>query len=188
MSASRSAGVRVWPSAVGAVFRDLSRANICSQSRRTEVRGSPQADRRRRLHFVWGRGPKVGQQTFNLSVSVRFRAPPPQALARAALDLPPARLIGGPPSTSGQGHSPFKAVARVRIPLGAHVRAVSSVGRAPALQAGGRWFEPGTAHLTKNLLASGAGCCPRLLDRACPVWGRRRESRRLASPRWLASA
>src|SRR5262249_15209976 len=25
--------------------------------------------------------------------------------------------------------------------------AVSSVGRAPALQAGGRWFEPGTAHL-----------------------------------------
>src|SRR5262249_43144544 len=25
-------------------------------------------------------------------------------------------------------------------------RAVSSVGRAPALQAGGRWFEPGTAH------------------------------------------
>src|ERR1700752_1174920 len=25
-------------------------------------------------------------------------------------------------------------------------RAVSSVGRAPALQAGGHWFEPGTAH------------------------------------------
>src|SRR5262245_40534330 len=25
-------------------------------------------------------------------------------------------------------------------------RAVSSVGRAPVLQAGGRWFEPGTAH------------------------------------------
>src|SRR5687768_4588024 len=24
----------------------------------------------------WGCGPKVGQQTFNLSVSVRFRAPP----------------------------------------------------------------------------------------------------------------
>jgi hypothetical protein len=111
-----------------------------------------------------------------------------RSLARAAPDPLPARLIDGPPSTSGQGHSPFKAVARVRIPLGAHVRAVSSVGRAPALQAGGRWFEPGTAHLTKNLLASGAGCCPRLLDRACPVWGRRRESRRLASPRWLASA
>jgi SAM-dependent methyltransferase len=50
-----------------------------------------------------------------------------------------------PPSTSGLGHGPFKAGARVRIPLGA--RAVSSVGRAPALQAGGRWFEPGTAHL-----------------------------------------
>jgi hypothetical protein len=26
------------------------------------------------------------------------------------------------------------------------LRAVSSAGRAPALQAGGRWFEPGTAH------------------------------------------
>jgi hypothetical protein len=57
-----------------------------------------------------------------------------------------ARLSARPPSTSGPGHSPFKAVARVRIPLGAPVRAVSSVGRAPALQAGGRWFEPGTAH------------------------------------------
>jgi hypothetical protein len=28
----------------------------------------------------------------------------------------------GPPSTSGPGHSPFKAVARVRIPLGAWSR------------------------------------------------------------------
>jgi hypothetical protein len=91
-----------------------------------------------------------------------------------------------PPSTSGLGHGPFKAVARVRIPSGAsppeirafrrHVafrwpslpvvadawpqplvsagrrsgkvvwRAVSSVGRAPGLHPGGRWFEPGTAH------------------------------------------
>src|SRR4249919_3520619 len=31
----------------------------------------------------------------------------------------PARLNAWPPSTSGQGHSPFKAAARVRIPLGA---------------------------------------------------------------------
>jgi hypothetical protein len=29
--------------------------------------------------------------------------------------------------------------------------AVSSVGRAPALQAGGRWFEPGTAHRFRRL-------------------------------------
>ena len=33
-----------------------------------------------------------------------------------------------------------------RIPCGK--RAVSSVGRAPALQAGGHWFEPSTAHRT----------------------------------------
>ena len=26
------------------------------------------------------------------------------------------------------------------------MRAISSVGRAPALQAGGHWFEPGIAH------------------------------------------
>ena len=29
-------------------------------------------------------------------------------------------------------------------------RAVSSAGRAPALQAGGHWFEPSTAHLVKR--------------------------------------
>ena len=57
-------------------------------------------------------------------------------------------LAGPPPSTSGPGHGPFKAVARVRIPPGA--RAVSSAGRAPALQAGGRRFEPCTAHSRKS--------------------------------------
>ena len=35
------------------------------------------------------------------------------------------------------------------------LRAVSSAGRAPALQAGGRWFEPGTAHLWKAPLSRG---------------------------------
>jgi hypothetical protein len=34
-------------------------------------------------------------------------------------------------------------------------RAVSSVGRAPARQAGGHWFEPSTAHLTKAPLRRG---------------------------------
>jgi hypothetical protein len=41
------------------------------------------------------------------------------------------------------------------------VRAVSSVGRAPALQAGGRWFEPGTAHSLDP--AHGAGSQPEAL-------------------------
>jgi hypothetical protein len=51
-----------------------------------------------------------------------------------------------PPSTSGLGPHPFKVVTRVRIPLGVCPRAVSSAGRAPALHAGGRRFEPCTAH------------------------------------------
>ena len=44
----------------------------------------------------------------------------------------------------------------------APTRAVSSVGRAPARQAGGRWFEPSTAHLGDSLAASrhrGRGRC-----------------------------
>jgi hypothetical protein len=86
------------------------------------------------------------------------RFPPASLLTR-----PGAILRRRPPSTSGLGHGPFKAVARVRIPSGALAngrragwlrrsvaplskRAVSSVGRAPGLHPGGRWFEPGTAH------------------------------------------
>src|SRR5690606_38912409 len=53
-------------------------------------------------------------------------------------------------------HRPFTAVTRVRIPYGsplmlaalAHVvrRRISSAGRAPALQAGGRRFDPVILH------------------------------------------
>src|SRR5439155_18037465 len=39
----------------------------------------------------------------------------------------------------------LREVATMRPP-----RAVSSVGRAPARQAGGHWFEPSTAHLRRN--------------------------------------
>jgi hypothetical protein len=41
-----------------------------------------------------------------------------------------------------QGTSPVTGYNR-------RTRAVSSVGRAPARQAGGHWFEPSTAHLTE---------------------------------------
>src|SRR5829696_5028468 len=44
--------------------------------------------------------------------------------------------------------------------------AVSSVGRAPARQAGGHWFEPSTAHLTKAPLRRGFFVSP-----AAPVTG-----------------
>ena len=47
--------------------------------------------------------------------------------------------------------------------------AVSSVGRAPARQAGGHWFEPSTAHLTKAPLQRGflvpEGCARRSVMR-----------------------
>jgi hypothetical protein len=43
-------------------------------------------------------------------------------------------------------HRPFTAVTGVRIPLGSPYRALSSAGRAPALQAGGRRFDPVSAH------------------------------------------
>ncbi len=43
--------------------------------------------------------------------------------------LPPAG-VGEPPSSSGLGHRPFKAEARVRIPLGA--RRLGAAALAPA--------------------------------------------------------
>jgi hypothetical protein len=46
----------------------------------------------------------------------------------------PAILGGPPPSTSGPGHSPFKAVARVRIPLGAPGRLAQLGERLPYKQ------------------------------------------------------
>ena len=45
------------------------------------------------------------------------RPPPPASRPAAACSDYPGPT--GPPSTSGPGHGPFKAVARVRIPLGA---------------------------------------------------------------------
>ena len=46
-------------------------------------------------------------------------------------------------------HRPFKAVTGVRIPLGSP-RANSSVGRAPALQAGGHRFKSCFAHHSRS--------------------------------------
>ena len=44
-------------------------------------------------------------------------------------------------------HRPFTAVSRVRIPVGSpDIWAISSAGRASALQAGGHRFEPCIAH------------------------------------------
>ena len=43
-------------------------------------------------------------------------------------------------------HRPFTAVTRVRIPYGSPTWRISSAGRAPALQAGGRQFDPVILH------------------------------------------
>ncbi len=43
-------------------------------------------------------------------------------------------------------HRPFTAVTRVRIPYGSPLWRISSAGRAPALQAGGRRFDPVILH------------------------------------------
>jgi hypothetical protein len=46
-------------------------------------------------------------------------------------------------------HALCSRVPRVDFAKLTAARAVSSVGRAPARQAGGHWFEPSTAHLRK---------------------------------------
>ena len=56
-------------------------------------------------------------------------------------------------------HRPFTAVSRVRIPVGSpDIWAISSAGRASALQAGGHRFEPCIAHhifLANKFLTNG---------------------------------
>ena len=47
------------------------------------------------------------------------RAPTPPRYTLAAAPLLAVEQLGKPPSSSGLGHRPFKAAARVRIPLGA---------------------------------------------------------------------
>ena len=104
----------------------------------------------------------------------QHRGDPPRPGARDALRPPgddPGQSLGdmvqkGQPiahagcTGSCTGHaSPFRGAraaacpstrwvpaARLRLDCPSAMRAVSSVGRAPARQAGGHWFEPSTAH------------------------------------------
>ncbi len=57
-------------------------------------------------------------------------------------------VTGYAPSSSGLGHWPFTPKARVQIPLGAPENewVLSSAGRASALQAEGRRFDPCSTH------------------------------------------
>jgi hypothetical protein len=76
---------------------------------------------------------------------IRFPLPPlvahPSGFPRSELTLTPKRMWcpGGIPNATGSIRTPKNY-------NGYSSRGVSSVGRAPALQAGGRRFEPGTLH------------------------------------------
>jgi hypothetical protein len=68
--------------------------------------------------------------------------------------LVPGSIPGGPtilygPFDKRLSHRPFTAASGVRIPHGSPSRAISSAGRAPALQAGCRRFDPVIAHQYK---------------------------------------
>jgi hypothetical protein len=70
----------------------------------------------------------------------------------------------------GRRLQPVLSQAKLEIP-----GAVSSVGRAPARQAGGHWFEPSTAHLTKaplrrGFLVFGARSCCRARGSVAAEW------------------
>ena len=67
------------------------------------------------------RVPKASYHWYRDVIAAQRNGGAPAPSLPGALSLNPgvSRLRRGPPSTSGPGHSPFKAVARVRIPLGA---------------------------------------------------------------------
>ena len=123
---------------------------------------SPRAERVRRPRIGFGRGPldrgggdrrerpgqraqRVAVQPLQLARRGRLRRQAPVGDAQAVRR---SRREGVGRSLSIQhagAGDPAPARPRVRL-LRARARAVSSAGRAPALQAGGRRFEPVTAH------------------------------------------
>ena len=73
---------------------------------------------------------------------------PPQGLL--GVGLPAAGDRGGEPIEPSDGHRVAAAQAAAHRGIITRPRAVSSVGRAPRLHRGGRWFEPGTAHQRRS--------------------------------------
>src|SRR6476469_7213733 len=89
--------------------------------------------------------------------------PPPRTSSQTTNATSAATAITAPIRTSGLRAQAERVrwftATKDRFRLGAHrparlqsdlPRAVSSVGRAPARQAGGHWFEPSTAHSTEQ--------------------------------------
>ena len=90
-----------------------------SRLERRPVHGQAAAGtlRRRAAHAPPAEGPDPAHRPRSRR-STRERRLPPRYRHPVGSQYSPS----GPPSTSGPGHSPFKAVARVRIPLGAFAR------------------------------------------------------------------
>ena len=116
-----------------------------------------------------GRLPRVDGQEATLDPR-DDRAPSRRDAARAGGLVGPASLtaVGARASATSASCTPPRAETQrgTTKPLACGLRALSSVGRAPARQAGGHWFEPSSAHAGPGLLRRPFSCLPQGSPRA----------------------
>ena len=117
------------------------------------------AARRRSRRTAVRSGPGTGGMLDELVRRVRRRIC--DGLIERALSTPSAiptsRRLGARSEASHSDRPDVATVLRLLAPerLQCRLRALSSVGRAPARQAGGHWFEPSSAHHEEPLLIRG---------------------------------
>jgi hypothetical protein len=117
----------------------------CSHGARS--RGASRSSRRRVIYRFGGTPSTVAAPTFRLPMG--FCGQPPSleesAPRRRSGCVPHGASfpLASPGARSGGGPAVGRSRPRLQSPRSG---AVSSVGRAPARQAGGHWFEPSTAH------------------------------------------
>ena len=97
--------------------------------------------------YIAGWSSLVARRAHNPKVVGSNPAPATKNKVSVHLSVKPWYKINKALWSSGLRHHPFTVVSRVRFPAGSpFIWAHSSVGRAPALQAGGHRFEPYCAH------------------------------------------
>jgi hypothetical protein len=107
----------------------LAWAAVPRQGDRRPAGGLPAASRRADgVNVLHGRRTDGGTISSGRSLCRQCRSSPMLGRSPTAGATGKAAMSVEPPSSSGLGHRPFKAAARVRIPLGA------------------RWVRPGTTH------------------------------------------